>query len=61
MVHLIKGFVYFQDCPGLSYEPGDALGFVCPNPTVEVEYLLQRSAVDSVHFILFSFFHEVLL
>lgn len=34
--------ISLEDCPGLSYEPGDALGFVCPNPTDEVEYLLQR-------------------
>ena len=29
----------------LSYEPGDALCFICPNDSLEVDYLLKRSAI----------------
>ena len=31
-----------QACPEVLYQPGDAFGFVCPNPTEEVDYVLQR-------------------
>ena len=45
-----NAYIYFclcclgiQDClPVVSYQPGDAFGFVCPNPSSEVEWLLQR-------------------
>ena len=26
----------------MTYEPGDALGFVCPNAANEVQWLLER-------------------
>ena len=39
-----------QDCPSFShYQPGDAFGFVCPNPADEVSWLLQRYICTSIN------------
>ncbi len=32
--------IYSQDC--VLYQPGDALGLVCPNPVNEVTWLIHR-------------------
>ena len=41
--------VCVQDCPSFNhYQPGDAFGFVCPNPADEVSWLLQRYSVQAL-------------